>query len=252
VRQPDGHLFLLELVADITEQERLRVRLIETEQLAAAGELAAGVAHEIRNPLSAIVNATTLLEREAMLTAEERASILEAVKKEARRLNATLADFLSFARPQEPKRIMGDIREVVEHVATLLHDERTPADGVQVDVWVDPVVPPCAFDPAQLTQVLWNIALNGVKAMDGHGRLRLEVGRQGSEVWIAVCDTGPGISPEEQRRVFQPFFSKRPGGTGLGLAIARRIVMAHAGHIDVESVPGQGSRFTIRLPLVEV
>jgi signal transduction histidine kinase len=252
VHQPDGHRFLLELVADITEQERLRARLIETEQLAAAGELAAGMAHEIRNPLSAIVNATTLLEREAMLTTDERASILEAVKKEARRLNTTLADFLSFARPQEPKRVVGEIREVIGHVATLLREERTPAGGVQVEVCVDPAVPPCAFDPAQLTQVLWNIALNGVEAMEGHGRLRLEVGRQDGTVWIAVSDTGPGIPPEEHGRVFQPFFSKRQGGTGLGLAIARRIVMAHAGHIDLESVPGQGSRFIIRLPVGEV
>ena len=265
VRQPDGQLFLLELVADVTEQERLRTRLSETEQLAAAGELAAGVAHEIRNPLSAIVNATTLLEREAMLSSDERASILEAVKKEARRLNATLADFLAFARPPEPKRVVGDIREVVGHIATLLHEEggalrcapsadavagQCPrAGGVQVDVCVDPAVPPWAFDAAQLTQVLWNIALNGVEAMQGHGRLRLEVGRQDDTVWIAVCDTGPGIPPEEHGRIFQPFFSKRQGGTGLGLAIARRIVMAHAGHIEVESVLGQGSRFIIRLPL---
>src|SRR5262245_2791283 len=213
--------------------------------------MASGMAHEIRNPLSAIVNATTLLEREAMLTSDERASTLEAVKKEARRLNATLSDFLSFARPQEPKHVVGDIREVVGHVTTLLREERAPAGGVQVEVQVDPGVPCFVFDPDQLTQVLWNIALNGIEAMAGQGRLRFEVGQQDSEVWIAVSDTGPGIPPEEQRRVFQPFFSKRQGGTGLGLAIARRIVVAHAGHIELESVPGQGSRFIIRLPVGE-
>ena len=187
-----------------------------------------------------------------MLAADERASILEAVKKEARRLNATLADFLSFARPREPQRVVGDIGAVVGHVATLLGEERVPASGVQVEVRVDPAVPCFAFDPDQLTQVLWNIALNGVEAMAGQGRLTLEVGRQDGEVRIAVSDTGSGIPPVEQRRVFQPFFSKRQGGTGLGLAIARRIVMAHAGHIDLESVPGQGSRFIIRLPVEEV
>ncbi|HEY7493387.1 MAG TPA: histidine kinase dimerization/phospho-acceptor domain-containing protein, partial [Candidatus Tectomicrobia bacterium] len=103
VRQPDGESFLLELVADITEQERLRGRLGEAERLAAVGELAAGLAHEIRNPLAAILNAATLLEQEEALTAEERSSILEAVKREARRLNATLSDFLLFARPRAPK-----------------------------------------------------------------------------------------------------------------------------------------------------
>ena len=167
-------------------------------------------------------------------------------------MSATLSDFLSFARPPEPKRVVGDIREVVGHVVTLLCEERAPAGGVQVEVRVDPVVPCFAFDPDQLTQVLWNIALNGVEAMAGQGRLTLEAGRQDGEIWIAVADTGPGMPREEQRHVFQPFFSKRQGGTGLGLAIAGRIVMAHAGHIDVESVPGQGSRFIIRLPLGEV
>lgn len=251
VRQPDGQIFLLELVADVTEQEGLRARLTEAERLAAIGELAAGLAHEIRNPLAAIVNATTLLEHQETLTTDERASTLEALKKEARRLNATLSDFLSFARPRVPKRLRGDIREVVGHVAVLLRKERSRTAGVQVDLKLDPSVPPFAFDPDQLTQVLWNMALNGVEAMDGQGRLCLEVGRQDGEVLIAVSDTGPGIRPEEQRRIFQPFFSKRQGGTGLGLAIARRIVAAHGGRIDLESVPGQGSRFTIRLPLAD-
>jgi signal transduction histidine kinase len=251
VRQPDGQIFLLELVDDITEQERLRVRLTQAERLAAVGELATGLAHEIRNPLAAILNATTLLEQEETLTPDERASILEAVKQEARRLNTTLSDFLLFARTRELKRQSADIRQVVEHVAALLQEERTRPDGVLVDVRMDPAIPAFAFDPDQLTQVLWNIARNGVEAMDGHGRLVLDVGRRNGEVSITVADTGPGIPPEERWRIFQPFFSKKPGGTGLGLAIAQRIISAHGGRIDLESLPGQGSRFTICLPVVE-
>jgi two-component system sensor histidine kinase HydH len=251
VRQPDGQIFLLELVSDITEEERLRQRLGEVERLAAVGELAAGLAHEIRNPLAAILNAATLLEEEATLTTEERASILEAVKTEARRLNTTLSDFLLFARPRLPARQLGDIGKVVEHVSALLQEERNGRGGVQVDVQVDPTVPLFAFDADQLTQVLWNIGRNGVEAMHGRGHLSLNVGRHNGEVLISVADTGPGISPDDQRRIFQPFISKKPGGTGLGLAIAQRIVTAHGGRIDVESVPEQGSRFTICLPLVE-
>jgi two-component system, NtrC family, sensor histidine kinase HydH len=251
VRQPDGQIFLLELVSDVTEEEQLRQRLSEVERLAAVGELAAGLAHEIRNPLAAILNAATLLEEEATLTAEERASILEAVKTEARRLNTTLSDFLLFARPRLPARQLGDIGKVVEHVSALLQEERNGRGGVQVDVQVDPTVPLFAFDADQLTQVLWNIGRNGVEAMHGRGHLSLNVGRHNGEVLISVADTGPGISPEDQRRIFQPFISKKPGGTGLGLAIAQRIVTAHGGRIDVESVPEQGSRFTICLPLVE-
>jgi signal transduction histidine kinase len=251
VRQGDGQIFLLELVGDVTEQERLRRRLSEVESLAAVGELAAGVAHEIRNPLAAILNAATLLEEEQTLTVEERATIVEAVKTEARRLNTTLSDFLLFARPRDPQPQTGDIGRVVEHVSALLQEERSRRHGVQVDAQVDPSIPPFAFDADQLTQVLWNIARNGVEAMQGHGRLTLDVGRGNGEVLITVSDTGPGIPPEERRRIFQPFVSKKPGGTGLGLAIAQRIVTAHGGRIDLESAPGHGSRFTICLPLVE-
>src|SRR5262245_43742438 len=123
VRQPDGQVFLLELVSDITERERLYARLSEAERLAATGELAAGVAHETRNPLAAIVNATTLLGEEESLTSEERASTLAAVRKEARRLNRILSDFLVFARPREPKRLAGDIREVIDHVIALIRED---------------------------------------------------------------------------------------------------------------------------------
>jgi len=250
VRQPDGRVFLLELVADITEQTQLRERLGEAERLAAAGELAAGVAHEIRNPLAAIVNATTLLDGHETLTPEERTSTLDAVRKEARRLNRILSDFLIFARPREPKRLPGDIREVVDHVAALIREDPARARLVELQTRVDAAVPSFAFDPDQLTQVLLNVALNGVEAMGGHGRLSLEVERANGHVVIAVADTGRGISPEERGRVFEPFFSKKPGGTGLGLTIVRRIVAAHGGHIDIQSEPGQGTRFMITLPVV--
>ena len=178
VRQPDGQVFLLELVADITEQTQLRERLSEAERLAAAGELAAGVAHEIRNPLAAIVNATTLLDGHETLTPEERTSTLDAVRKEARRLNRILSDFLIFARPREPKRLPGDIREVVDHVAALIRDDPARARLVELQTRVDAAVPSFAFDPDQLTQVLLNVALNGVEAMGGRGRLSLEVERR--------------------------------------------------------------------------
>jgi two-component system, NtrC family, sensor histidine kinase HydH len=249
VRQPDGQVYLLELVADVTEQARLRERLSEAERLAAAGELAAGVAHEIRNPLAAIVNATTLLDARELLTSEERTSTLDAVRKEARRLNRILSDFLIFARPREPKLLPGDIREVVEHVAALIRDDPARARLVELVTRVDAGLPLVAFDPDQLTQVLLNVALNGIEAMGGRGRLSLEVARSNGEVVIAVADTGRGIPLEERGRVFEPFFSKKPGGTGLGLTIARRIVDAHGGHIDLESTPGQGTRFSIALPL---
>jgi signal transduction histidine kinase len=249
VRQPDGQIHLLELVTDVTEREKLHARLTEAERLAAAGELAAGVAHEIRNPLAAIVNATTLLGAEEMLTRDERGHTLTTVKKEARRLNRILSDFLIFARPREPKLLRSDIREVLDHVSALIREDPGRASRVELDLRVEAGVPSFCFDADQITQVVWNIALNGVEAMDGQGRLGIVVDVRGSAVAIGISDTGRGIPAEEQRRVFEPFFSRKQAGTGLGLTIARRIVAAHGGGIDVASAPGRGTCFTILLPL---
>jgi two-component system sensor histidine kinase HydH len=249
VRQPNGQVFLLELVTDVTERERLQARLTEAERLAAAGELAAGVAHEIRNPLAAIVNATTLLGVEETLTGEERAHTLGVVKKEARRLNRILSDFLLFARPREPKPLVGDIREIVDHVGALIREDPGRAHDVELSVRVDPAVPSFPFDADQITQVVWNIALNSVEAMDGCGRLDIAVNLREAQVAIAISDTGRGMPAEELRQVFEPFYSKKPAGTGLGLTIARRIVAAHCGRIEIESTPGRGTCFTILLPL---
>ena len=231
------------------ESERLHARLREVERLATAGELAAGMAHEIRNPLAAIVNATALLTDEYGLTADERAATLAAVRTEARRLNRILSDFLHFARPQEARRAPGDLRDVVEHVSGLIRDDRSRAPRVDVRVAVDPTVPRFAFDRDQITQVLWNVALNGVEAMNGRGRLSLEVGRQNGDVALAVSDTGPGIPRERLARVFEPFFSGKQNGSGLGLTIAERIVAAHGGRIEIDSEVGRGTRVTLLFPL---
>jgi len=232
-----------------SESERLHARLREAERLATAGELAAGMAHEIRNPLAAIVNATALLTDEAGLTPDERATTLAAIRTEARRLNRILSDFLRFARPREAHRASGDIREVVQHVGALIRDDRSRASRVDVRVAVDPAVPRFAFDRDQVIQVLWNVALNGVEAMNGRGRLSLEVARQNGDVALAVSDTGPGIPRDRLPRVFEPFYSGKPNGSGLGLTIAERIVVAHGGRIEIDSEPGRGTRVTLLFPL---
>jgi len=232
-----------------SESERLHERLREAERLATAGELAAGMAHEIRNPLAAIVNATALLTDETGLTAEERSSTLAALRTEARRLNRILSDFLQLARPQQARRAPGDIREVVQHVSALIRDDRSRAPRVDVRVAVDPTVPRFAFDRDQVTQVLWNVALNGVEAMNGRGRLSLEVARKNDDVALAVSDTGPGIPSERLARVFEPFYTGKPNGSGLGLTIAERIVVAHGGRIEIDSQPGRGTRVTLLFPL---
>lgn len=188
------------------ESERLHARLSEAERLATTGELAAGMAHEIRNPLAAIVNATALLTDEAGLTTEERAATVGAIRS-------------------------------------------SRAPRVDVKVAVDPAVPRFPFERDQVTQVLWNVALNRVQAMNGRGRLSFEVGREDGHVGLAVSDTGPGIPADVLARVFEPFYSGKPNGSGLGLTIAERIVAAHGGRIDIASEPGRGTRVTMRFPV---
>jgi signal transduction histidine kinase len=232
-----------------SESERVQARLREAERLATAGELAAGMAHEIRNPLAAILNATALLTNDTGLTPEERASTLTALRTEARRLNRILSDFLQFARPQHARRAPGDIREVVQHVSSLIREDRSRAPRVDVRVTVDPAVPRFAFDRDQLTQVLWNVALNAVEAMNGRGRLSLEVNRKNGDVALSVSDTGAGIPAENLSRVFEPFYTGKPNGSGLGLTIAERIMGAHGGRIEIDSQLGRGTRVTLLFPL---
>jgi len=232
-----------------SDSERLHARLREAERLATAGELAAGMAHEIRNPLAAILNATALLTDDTDLTPEERASTLAALRTETRRLNRILSDFLQFARPQEARRTPGDIREVVQHVGSLIRGDRSRAARVDVRVAVDPGVPRFAFDRDQVIQVLWNVALNAVESMQGRGRLSLEVNRQNSDVALSVSDTGTGIAAENLPHVFEPFYTGKPNGSGLGLTIAERIVGAHGGRIEIDSEVGRGTRVTLLFPL---
>ena len=234
-----------------SESERLQARLREAERLATAGELAASMAHEIRNPLAAILNATALLADGGGLSAGERASTLEAMRTEARRLNRILSDFLRFARPQPARMTPGDIRPVLEHVRGLIHDDRRRAGRVDVKVSVDPALPRFRFDRDQVIQVVWNVALNGVEAMNGRGRLGMEATRQNGSVALVVTDSGPGIAPERRARVFEPFYSGKPNGSGLGLTIAERIVAAHGGRIEIDSEPGRGTRVTLLFPLEE-
>jgi signal transduction histidine kinase len=232
-----------------SDSERLHARLREAERLATAGELAAGMAHEIRNPLAAILNATALLTDDTDLTPNERASTLAALRTETRRLNRILSDFLQFARPQQARRAPGDIREVVQHVSSLIRGDRSRAPRVDVRVAVDPTVPRFAFDRDQVIQVLWNIALNAVEAMNGRGRLSLEVNRKNGDVALSVSDTGAGIAAENLPRVFEPFYTGKPNGSGLGLTIAERIVGAHGGRIEIDSELGRGTRVTLLFPL---
>ncbi len=261
-----GHVVIFQ---DVTQVVSLERALLQRERLAAVGELAAGVAHEVRNPLAAISGCVEMLravnrERSGDLEQERMMSV---VLREIERLDALISDFLLFARPAQPKLEPLDVGALLGEIAEMCR-AACPI-GVTVSV-AAPASLRVQADATQLRQVLWNLVRNAVQAVGEHGVIRLSAARasgalaQGDDaalrsgaasgrdaVEIAVADDGPGIEPEALERIFDPFFTTKPSGTGLGLATVHRIVTAHAGAIEVQSGKGAGARFRVLLPATE-
>jgi signal transduction histidine kinase len=247
LRNPDGTTSLLEVVTDISELHRLRTRLSQSERLAMLGEIATGVTHELRNPLSAIANAVHVLGSGELGSAEAR-RMSEIVKLETQRLNTILTDFLRYAKPPQPRRLQQDANQLLAEVARLLRqDSRTPP-STKIREELDPRGARGVFDPDQLRQVIWNIAINGIEAMPGGGELRFASSADERGLRISIHNTGPAIPEGERSKIFEPFYSRKPGGTGLGLAIVEQIMRAHGGHVTVDCPEGGGVEFTIHLP----
>ncbi len=248
---------VIELSRDVTPRRQLEAQVRRSERLASVGELAAGMAHEIRNPLGSIVTAANLLmaEKGAPID-DDQITLLEVVKKEARRLNAILSDFLLYARPREPKPRLTDLnellRETVEHLRT---DARTAkrlasADSpIALELALLESLPPVPVDRDQFKQVLWNIVVNGLQAIPGPGTLTVGTALRDRLVEVTVRDTGKGILAKHLDRIFEPFFSSRREGTGLGLPIAQHLVHAHKGNLSIETEEGKGTLVTVSLPL---
>lgn len=224
--------------------------LLEQEKLAALGEVSAGLAHEIRNPLSAILSGISLLES-GRRTEAERGHILKLIKREAGRLNTSLTEFLLFARPQQPNKVRIDLNSLVREIVRLINDDPEIRGEVEV-VQELAELPPITFDDDQLRQLIWNVALNALQAMGSQGVLTVRTAREDDHSWrLEIRDTGPGIPEEIRERIYDPFFSTKKDGTGLGLSIVRRIVAAHGGDISFVSEPGRGCQFIITAPLAE-
>ncbi len=232
---------------DLSEVKKLEEKMRKADRLAAVGQLSANVAHEIRNPLSSIRGSVEVLKSELKLDGEE-GKLMDLIVKESDRLNGILQDFLSFARPGKGKFEILDLRELVNQVATLLKKEpvRPPEPRIEVKLGDKPLW--VKGDEDQLKQVLFNLGLNGLEALEGEGWLRFEAlhSRDG-KIRLAVSDNGRGISPSVREKIFQPFFSTKRGGTGLGLSIAERIMEEHGGQIEVKSQMGKGTTFILTL-----
>ncbi len=232
---------------DMSEMKALQERLAQAQSLAAVGEMAAMVSHEIRNPLSSIILAAKRVAEDG-ISAGERDAALKALLSQSGRLNETLSHFLIYVRPREIKLSRSNLNAMVGEIADLMRADRDVAGGIRFAVAVDPELSPFYMDADQMRQVIWNIALNAVQAMEGKGELKMLVGRNGGQAFVVISDTGPGIAPEHLKSIFNPFMTTKSQGTGLGLAICDRIVKAHGGRIEVSSREGAGATFSIFLP----
>ncbi len=247
LKDPDGQDAALIVFQDLTEVKKLERQARFNEQLAAVGELAAGIAHEIRNPLASISGSVQVLSHELSVGSAER-RLMEIIVSESNRLSKILEEFLRFVRPQERRVARFDVAGNIQEVLDLfkLSDEVSDAHRIEADV--QPAESLLSGDRDQIRQIIYNVAKNAVRAMPEGGTLRVEGREDAAWYSIKFRDTGRGMSVEELARIFTPFSTAFDGGTGLGMAIVRRIVEDHGGAIDVESRPGEGTTVTILLP----
>jgi PAS domain S-box-containing protein len=240
---------------DVTDLKRLEEQLIQAEKLAAMGQMLAGVAHELNNPLTAILGVTELLrEREGFDDSTKRQ--LDLTHRQARRAARIVQNLLEFSRPASPQKKPLDVSSLIERTLQL-HDHSLRRNNVQVEFHPQPGLQPVIGDSNQLIQVFLNLISNAehaIREVRESGRIQIRIGRIGEQIAVTVQDDGVGILPEALPKLFDPFYTtKRPGGgTGLGLSICTAIVREHGGSIDVETLPVGGSAFTVFLPVAMV
>ncbi len=221
-------------------------QMSRAEHLATLGELATGLAHELRNPLAGIAGVIEIIGQELPKSSPGR-EVLKEVQQEIVHMKKIISDLLDYARPRPPDLHAADLHATAEHALALARHQ-VLSRPVDIQLVSRDALPPVEHDETQIQQVLLNLLLNGLQAIEDAGEVRLTLAREGSFAVLRVSDTGRGISIEDLDRVFRPFFTTKGQGTGLGLSMARHIVEAHGGRIEVGSSPGQGSEFSVWLP----
>jgi two-component system, sporulation sensor kinase E len=246
-----GHAMILR---DITESRRSARQTIESERLNALTLLAAGVAHEIGNPLNSLHIHLQLMERQAhKLDGAARQELQESIdiaRSEVTRLDSIVTQFLRAIRPSQPQLHPENVNTIVEETVRFLTPEIKDRDIV-VEQELRSDLPLLQIDRDQMKQAFYNVIKNGLEAMKRRGTLRIRTDRDDTHVLISFIDTGSGMSAENLGRVFEPYFTTKPSGTGLGLLIVRRIVREHGGELSIESSEGKGLTLTIRLPYID-
>ena len=229
------------------EIERLhRTQMSRAEHFATLGELATGLAHEIRNPLAGIAGVIEIVGRDLPASSPARA-VVKDVRLEIGRISRTLTDLLETARPRHPEVRRSNLNTTVEH-AVMLARQQVLSRPIKIELRKDVELPEVEHDSDQIHQVLLNLLLNAVQAMEQTGTVRVEISSREDCACVVVSDDGRGIPAHNLPNIFRPFYTTKGDGTGLGLSLARRIVEDHHGRIDVSSVMGKGSQFTVLLP----
>jgi two-component system sensor histidine kinase PilS (NtrC family) len=236
---------------DLTEIRRLEQEVRLKEELAAVGEMAAYLAHEIRNPLGSISGSAQVLLAEPSQSPEHE-RLLDIIRRESKRLSQTLEQFLFQVHPARHSLEPVDLGPVISEAVMLLRNGSDVGANHVVEFRVDAGPHICLADRDRILQVFWNLARNGLEAMPAGGVLWIALVRHRDEVVLSIRDEGRGIDGKEQRRIFEPFRSGTAGGTGLGLSIVYRIVKEHSGDITLRSAPRQGTEVQVRLPRVSV
>jgi signal transduction histidine kinase len=249
IQEAGEHMGALVTLRDLDSLESINTQLQVSERLAALGRITAGVAHEVKNPLNSmrlwLENLKECLPKEQDTGAQQAVQVLD---KEIDRLDAVVKRFLDFTRPMDVRLEATQLADLLKEVLEVAQPQLQKA-SVQVARLLPIDVPEVYVDRALLKQAVLNLVLNAAEAMPNGGQLRLVLSRRGDAAEITVGDTGIGIAPENRQKIFQLFFTTRPGGSGIGLASAFRIVQLHNGSIDFTSEVGRGTTFRIELPL---
>ena len=242
------------LQTEIQERKRLEAAKLQAERLAMVGTMAAQVAHEVRNPLGSITLNLDLIQKEISKLAagnghppEEGRGLVVEIRAEVSRIQRVIEDYLQFARLPKPQLRPVELNELLGQKLDFIHGDFEHA-FVKLRTHFDPAVRSINADAEQLWQAMLNLIRNSLEAMPKGGELTVGTWREAGQVRLRVTDTGNGMSEEQLKQVFAPFFTTKPSGTGLGLALVQQITSEHGGHVECESAPGKGSTFTLFLP----
>ena len=223
-----------------------RTQMSRAEHLATLGELATGLAHEIRNPLAGIAGVIEIIGRDLPASSPAREMVKD-VRLEINQINRILSDLLETARPHPPQMMKSNLNTTIEH-AVMLARQQVISKPIHIEFQKNPDLAEVEHDSDQIHQVVLNLLLNAVQAIDGSGSVTITVGSQDDCAVVTVIDTGRGMTEQQIAQIFRPFYTTRSNGTGLGLSLVRRIVEEHSGQIEVASEPGKGSTFQVLLP----